>query len=185
MCPNSYGDSGSRLPTIGFDLFQGPAHEITQRVRDGQADIAITAPRPEAPASPGGDCMSNSCASPCRTDTGWPTRARVRLSAAADEPFVALGEQTGLRQLTDELWAEDGIDPDIVFEATEIPTMEGLVAAGFGVAVVPVPRRRRRVEGPFTSRSSNVGAKREVGLVWDRERTLPPPAAAIRRLPQQ
>ena len=56
------------------------------------------------------------------------------------EPFIALGSQSGLRQLTDELWAEDNIDPDIVFEATEIPTMEGLVAAGFGVAVVPVPR---------------------------------------------
>ena len=27
------------------------------------------------------------------------------------------------------LWAEDGIEPEIVFEATEIPTMEGLVAA--------------------------------------------------------
>ena len=67
------------------------------------------------------------------------SRARVRLSAAAEEPFVALAGQTGLRQLTDELWAEDSIHPDIVFEATEIPTMEGLVAAGFGVAVVPCP----------------------------------------------
>ncbi len=63
----------------------------------------------------------------------------------------------------------------IVFEATEIPTMEALVAAGFGVAVVPVPRsggESRTVHVPL----SNVGAKREVGLVWDRERKLPPPA---------
>src|SRR4029077_221349 len=36
-------------PHGAFDLFQGPAHEITQRVVNGQADIAITSPRPKAP----------------------------------------------------------------------------------------------------------------------------------------
>ena len=76
-------------------------------------------------------------------------------------------------QITDELWAEDRMHPDIVFEATEIPTLEGLVAAGFGVAVVPVPRDdgdSKVVHVPLT----NVGAKREVGVVWDRNRALSP-----------
>jgi DNA-binding transcriptional LysR family regulator len=52
--------------------------------------------------------------------------------------------------------------------------MEGLVAAGFGVAVVPVPRagdESKVVHVPLT----NLGAKREVGLVWDRNRALSPP----------
>ena len=111
--------------------------------------------------------MSNACAWPCRADTDWRRATRVRLSAAAGEPFVALGEQSGLRQLTDALCGEEDLDPDIVFEATEIPTMEGLVAAGFGVAVVPVPRRRRRIRRAVHVPLSNVGAKREVGLVWD------------------
>ncbi|HKV21424.1 MAG TPA: LysR family transcriptional regulator [Mycobacterium sp.] len=162
-------------PAIGFELVQGPAHEITQRVLDGQVDIAITAPRPEAP------------------DFGWrrlyvdqlclavphghrlAARARLRLSAAKGEPFIALAEQAGLRQLTDQLLAEDDIKPDIVFEATEIPTVEGLVAAGFGVAVIPVPRDgsvSKTVHVPL----SNAGAKREVGIVWDGARELSPPA---------
>jgi DNA-binding transcriptional LysR family regulator len=161
-------------PAIGFDLFQGPAHEITQRVLDGQVDIAITAPRPES------------------SDFGWrrlyvdqlclavphghrlADRARVRLSSAAGEPFVALAEQAGLRQLTDQLLAEDNVKPEIVFEATEIPTVEGLVAAGFGVAVIPVPRdggSPKTVHVPI----SNAGAKRDVGLAWDMARDLPPP----------
>jgi DNA-binding transcriptional LysR family regulator len=29
-------------PGIAFDLFQGPAHDLTQRVLGGQSDIAIT-----------------------------------------------------------------------------------------------------------------------------------------------
>jgi DNA-binding transcriptional LysR family regulator len=99
----------------------------------------------------------------------------VSLSAAADEPFVALEKPLGLRLLTDDLWSESGIDPEIVFEASEIPTMEGLVAAGFGVAVVPVPREgadARVVHVPL----SNTRAKREVGLAWGRDRPLAPPS---------
>jgi DNA-binding transcriptional LysR family regulator len=162
-------------PTVGFDLFQGPAHEISQRVLDGQSDMAITAPRPEAPGFVWCRLYVDQLCLVVPQGHRLATRARVRLSAAAGEPFVALGEQAGLRQLTDQLLAEDGVHPDIVFEATEIPTVEGLVAAGFGVAVVPIPRDGRKskvVHVPL----SNPGAKREVGLVWDRERTLSPPA---------
>jgi LysR family transcriptional regulator, transcription activator of glutamate synthase operon len=162
-------------PTMGFDLFQGPAHAITQRVLDGQSDIAITAPRPEAPGFTWRRLYVDQLCLAVPQEHRLATRARVRLSAAAGEPFVALGAQAGLRQLTDQLLAEDGVHPDIVFEATEIPTVEGLVAAGFGVAVVPIPRDGRKsktVHVPL----SNPGAKREVGLVWDRDRRLSPPA---------
>jgi LysR family transcriptional regulator, transcription activator of glutamate synthase operon len=162
-------------PAIGFDLFQGPAHEITRRVLDGQADIAITAPRPEAAGFVWRRLYVDQLCLAVPNGHRLAGRAKVRLSAAAGEPFIALGEQAGLRQLTDQLLAADDVDPDIVFEATEIPTVEGLVAAGFGVAVVPVPRDggpAKTIHVPL----SNAGAKREVGLVWDRDRTLPPPS---------
>jgi LysR family transcriptional activator of glutamate synthase operon len=161
---------------IAFDLFQGPAPEITQRVRGGQADIAITSPRPKAPDLVWHRLYEERLCLAVPRGHRLASRTRVRLSAAAEEPFVALAGHTGLRQLTDELWAEDNVHPDIVFEATEIPTMEGLIAAGFGVAVVPVPRDggdAKVVHVPLT----NLGAKREVGLVWDRTRALSPPGA--------
>src|SRR5262249_39381442 len=153
-------------PGIAFDLFQGPAHELAQRVSSGQSDIAITSPRPGSSEFIWHRLYEERLCLAVPRGHRLAARARVRLSAAAAEPFVALGGQAGLRQLTDQLWAEDGIDPDIVFEALEIPTIEGLVAAGFGVAVVPVPRdadESRVVHVPLT----NSGAKREVGLVWD------------------
>jgi DNA-binding transcriptional LysR family regulator len=163
------------VPGIGFELFQGPAHEITHRVRNGQADLAITAPHPEGPGFAWHQLYVERLCLAVPRGHRLADRSRVRLSAAAGEPFVALGRQSGLRQLTDDLCALEGLDPEIVFEATEIPTMEGLVAAGFGVAVVPVPR-----EGAESSAVhvplSNVGAKREVGLVWDRDHPLSPPA---------
>lgn len=159
---------------ISFDLFQGPASEITHRVINGQADIGITSPRPEAPELAWHRLYEERLCLVVPRGHRLASRARVRLSAAASEPYVALVRQAGLRQLTDELWAEEGLDPDIVFEATELSTIEGLVSAGFGVGVVPVPRvadESQVVHVPLT----NVGAKREVGLVWDRNRGLAPP----------
>lgn len=164
------------VPGIGFDLYQGPAHEITDRVLGGQSDVAITSPRPDGPGFAWHQLYVERLCLAVPAGHRLAARARMRLSAAAGEPFVALTEQSGLRHLTDELCAEENIEPDIVFEATEIPTMEGLVAAGFGVAVVPVPR-----EGAAESKTVhvplvNAKAKREVGLVWDRDRPLSPPA---------
>ncbi len=164
------------MPSIGFDLFQGPAQEITQRVLGGQADIAITSPRPEVPGLVWHRLYVEQLCLAVPRGHRLAGRARVRLSAAAREPVVALGVQSGLRALTDELWAEENLHPDIVFEASEIPTVEGLVSAGFGVAVVPVPRDGSESKTDHVP-LSNVGAKREVGLVWDRDRALSPPAA--------
>lgn len=161
-------------PGIAFELFQGPAHEITQRVLDGGSDVAITSPRPD-PTSFGwhGLYVERLCLA-VRPGHRLASRKRLDLSVAADEPFVGLQRPFGLRLLTDDLFTEAGIDPTLVFEAAEIPTMEGLVAAGFGVAVVPVPRDGedgKVIHVPL----SNARAKREVGLAWDRDRPLAPP----------
>jgi len=161
-------------PGIGFDLFQGPAHEVAQRVLDGGADLAITSPRPDPAAFTWHRLYVERLCLAVPVGHRLAARTRVSLSVAADEPFVALEKPLGLRLLTDDLWTEAGIDPEIVFEASEIPTMEGLVAAGFGVAVVPVPREgtdTRVVHVPL----SNSRAKREVGLAWGRDRPQAPP----------
>ncbi|MCW2588187.1 MAG: LysR family transcriptional regulator [Mycobacterium sp.] len=165
---------------IGFDLFQGPANELTDRVNRGQSDIAITSPRPKGQGFVWHRLYVERLCLAVPRGHRLADRTRARMSAAAGEPFITLGEQSGLRQLTAALWADDDLDPEIVFEATEIPTMEGLVAAGFGVAVVPVPSDD---DDPKTVHValSNVGAKREVGLVWARYRELSPAAERFAR----
>ncbi|KDE98492.1 LysR family transcriptional regulator [Mycolicibacterium aromaticivorans JS19b1 = JCM 16368] len=162
-------------PKIQFDLFQGAAHEIARSILDGGSDVAVTSPRPDPGAFSWHRLYVERLCLAVSVGHRLAGRSRVSLSAAASEPFVALEKPFGLRQLTDELWVEAGIDPQIVFEASEIPTMEGLVAAGFGVAVVPVPRDgtdARVIHVPL----SNSRAKREVGLAWARSRPLAPPS---------
>ncbi|MCV7287317.1 LysR family transcriptional regulator [Mycolicibacterium wolinskyi] len=164
----------AEAPRVQFGLVQGAAHEIVERLAGGQADLAITSPRPEGYRWRG-LYMERLCLAVPRGHR-LASRTRVKLADAGNEPFVALAPGFGLRQLTDELCAEADIDPDVVFEAMEIPTMEGLVAAGFGVAVVPVPRPERAEPGAVYLPLSQASAKRQLGLAWSADRSLPPAA---------
>ncbi len=164
----------SEVPRVQFSLAQGAAHEVADRLTGGRADLAITSPRP-----PGcrwrGLYLERLCLAVPRGHR-FATRTRIKLAEAKDEPFVGLAPGFGLRQLTDELCAAAGINPDVVFEAMEIPTMEGLVAAGFGVAVVPVPRPEQVEPGAVYLPLAQASAKRQLGLAWSAERALPPAA---------
>ncbi|BBX32943.1 MULTISPECIES: LysR family transcriptional regulator [Mycolicibacterium] len=164
----------AEAPRVQFDLVQGAAHVIVEQLANGQADLAITSPRPDGYRWRG-LYLERLCLAVPR-DHRLASRARIRLADAAGEPFVALAPGFGLRQLTDELCAEAGIAPQVVFEAMEIPTMEGLVAAGFGVAVVPVPRPERAEPGAVYVPLAAASAKRQLGLAWSAERQLPPAA---------
>lgn len=54
-----------------------------------------------------------------------------------NEPFIALKKGQGFRQLTKELCERAGFTPQIVFESSNMETIQSLVAAGMGVAFVP------------------------------------------------
>ena len=164
----------AEAPGVQFHLVQGAAHEIVERLAGGQTDLAITSPRPDGYRWRG-LYVERLCLAVPR---GHPfaSRARIRLADAGGEAFVGLAPGFGLRQLTDKLCAEAGIEPDVVFEAMEIPTMEGLVAAGFGVAIVPMPRPERAEPRAVYLPLAQTSAKRQLGLAWSADRALPPVA---------
>src|SRR5690606_4246803 len=95
----------------------------------------------------------------------------------AGEEFIALKPGFSLRTVTEELCAEAGFVPNIAFEGEEVETLRGLASAGLGVALLP--ETRRRVNAPHL-RVTDVRASREIGLVWLKDRALPPASADFR-----
>jgi len=61
----------------------------------------------------------------------------VSLSAFADEPFILLKKGQGFRDTSNKLCEDAGFTPKVVFESSNIETVQSLVAAGMGVAFVP------------------------------------------------
>lgn len=61
----------------------------------------------------------------------------VDLARFRNEPFIVLKKGQGLRQTAIDLCLDAGFSPTIVFESSNIETVQSLVAAGMGVAFVP------------------------------------------------
>ncbi|MFI5889850.1 LysR substrate-binding domain-containing protein [Actinoplanes sp. NPDC051513] len=85
--------------------------------------------------------------------------------------------------LVDDLFAAAGVTPRVAFEIGDLATVEGLVGAGLGVAIVP---------SQFAGASGTTGvplvaegAERVVGLTWRTDRALGPAAARFREFVEQ
>ncbi|HEY4024233.1 MAG TPA: LysR substrate-binding domain-containing protein [Pseudonocardiaceae bacterium] len=176
LVPNLLRRYRAEFPAVRFELRQAAGHEIPDTLHDHLADLAVTSPRPDS------------------TDFAWHTLAREQLCLAvprthrlarrrtlaladADgEQFIALGPEFGLRRLADELCDAAGIEPEIAFESMEISSMEGLVGAGFGVAIVPSPRPDRAEPEVTYVPLRDGGAQRVIGLAWLKASALAPVA---------
>lgn len=61
----------------------------------------------------------------------------VDISELKEEPFIGLKRGQGFRQITVELCEQSGFSPQIVFESSNMETIQSLVAGGMGIAFVP------------------------------------------------
>ncbi|MFF2089958.1 LysR family transcriptional regulator [Paenibacillus sp. NPDC058174] len=63
--------------------------------------------------------------------------APLKIKELKDESFIGLKKGQGFRQITVELCQRSGFTPNIVFESSNMETIQSLVAGGMGIAFVP------------------------------------------------
>lgn len=160
-------------PGVKVQLSQEPAHHIRADLDRGAVELGLTMERP-----PG--------------DYGWlavqrerlvvvvpPThrlrdRGRVEIADLVDDELVTTPPGFGHSALVQGLLAEAGVSLRVSFESADLATIEGLVAAGLGVAVVP--EAFAGLSGSVGLGLSSPGASRTIGLTWRSDRHLARPA---------
>lgn len=166
----------AEAPRVRVELRQEPAHEIRADLVDGTSELAIVSPRP-------GEGFGWVPLQEERLVLVVPpghrlrARRRVRLDELADEELVTTPPGFGHRALVDGLLAEAGVAVRVSFESADLATIEGLVAAGLGVAVVP--EQFAGASGSVGVPVAAAGARRTVGLTWRADRQLAPAAARL------
>ena len=169
-------------PGVRFALRQEASPTIEDDLDSGAAELAITGPRPADPGM--GWCVLERQRLCLVLPAAHPLAAQrsVRLADAAGEDFIVLQPGFGFRALTDRLCRAAGFTPRTAFESTDLATIEGLVGAGLGVAVLPAPTGAgRTVEGDAVFVPlRDAGARRDIGLVWRRGAALSPAAGRFR-----
>lgn len=165
-------------PRVRFALVQSYGEDMIERMREGELDLCLTSPVPDAP-----DLVTRRLARQrlrlvVPADHRLAGRRRVRLAEAAEESFVMLEPGYGLRRLTEELCRQAGFVPRVAFDGEEAETLRGLVAAGLGVALLPPPTVPRPGVRELTVTAP--AAVREIGVAWMAGHRDPPPVAAFK-----
>lgn len=164
-------------PGVRVELSQEPGHRIRDDLAAGAVDLAITASRP-------GEHFGWLPLQHERLVVVVPPshrlrqRKRIGLAELAGEELVTTPVGFGFRSLVDGLLAEAGVTVPVSFESVDLATIEGLVAAGLGVAIVP--ENFAGLSGTVGIALTSRGARRTVGLTWRTDRDLEPPATRFR-----
>jgi LysR family transcriptional regulator, hydrogen peroxide-inducible genes activator len=107
-------------------------------------------------------------------------RDRVSLKSLAEEPFILMKSGHGFRKIVLDLLLKSGVKPRVVFESSEIETVQTLVAIGLGVSIVP--RMVIRSPGPAYVGISQSGAFRTLILAWRKGGILSPAAEKMKTM---
>lgn len=161
----------------------GESGRVSQQLATRRADVELTTLRVTGPDVQWRRILVEPLVLAVSPSHPLAGRDEVPLAAVADEPFVMRRAPSDMRTQTLALCEAAGFEPHLAFEADDLPTVRGLVAAGLGVAVVPAEglpapttfARTRLV--PIT----DAGAHREVGVAWVTGRPLLASAEAFRR----
>ena len=174
LVPRLLREFHQEAPGVRVVLRQEPNHEILDDLRTGAADVAITSPRPTGTVSwlPVQEERLVVVVPPGHR---WRDRRRVTIADLAGEDLVTTPPGFGFRTIVDGLLAEAGVTATVSFESADLATIEGLVAAGLGVALVP--EQFAGASGTIGIQVSASGARRTIGVAWRSDRDLAPPAA--------
>jgi DNA-binding transcriptional LysR family regulator len=166
-------------PRVRVLLSQEPGHEIIRDLGTAAVDLAITSVPPPGPYAwhPLQDERLVVIVPPTHR---WRRRRQIALQELAEEQLVITPVGYGYRTLIDALLREAAVAPAVSFESQDLATIEGLVAAGLGVSILPEPFAG--LSGTVGIRITADSAHRTIGLMWRTDRTLPAPAARFRDL---
>ncbi|MGS2873059.1 LysR substrate-binding domain-containing protein [Enterobacter huaxiensis] len=139
--PATLRELHARWPAITISLMTGNVQSLYAAVQNNQLDVAIIrAPLPLLPD----DLQSR----PFTTEKTVLALSRqhplagsaaLTLSSVKDERWISLRdpEGMGLEQYFYDACSSAGFQPHVVQNATDVPTVISLVAAGFGLALLP------------------------------------------------
>ncbi len=167
-------------PDVVLTLKEAATHEQIQSLENGEADLGfLRTPGTAAPNLHFEEILREPVCVALPSGHPLASDQRIELKQLRDEPFVAsprpLGQ--GFHDQLIELCQAAGFMPQIVQEARRIHTLVGLVASGFGVALLPASLTSE-IRQDVVFRSINVDAPEELRylglqMAWNRSHSSP------------
>ena len=177
--PRLLRDFRASHPGVRWDLLQGPHPVLLERLRSGDADLALTSPMPDDAGLEAEALGDEELRLAVPADHRLAAqRDGVALAEVARDPFVSFQPGFGMRGMVDAWCREAGFVPLVAFEGGDSETLRGLVGAGLGVALLP-PATHPDLPGVVELTVTTPRTMRTIGMVRVRDRPLTPPVRAL------
>ncbi|URN94032.1 MAG: LysR family transcriptional regulator [Candidatus Pristimantibacillus lignocellulolyticus] len=129
---------GEQYPQIEVVLVEETTAKLEQLTASGGTDLSLlTLPLIDATLSCEPYMEEEICVAVPKNHRLAGRTDPIDILELRDEPFIALKRGQGFRQITLELCETAGFTPRVVFESTNIDTVQSLVAGEMGIAFVP------------------------------------------------
>jgi DNA-binding transcriptional LysR family regulator len=129
-------------PDVALTLAEGEPEEIAPRLRAGEFDLALLFEFPGVPERPSAGVHTVTLLDD-PMDVALPGEHRLaskrglRLADLRGEDWVQTSVQSPCARHVVRLCIAAGFEPNVTFESDDYETVQGLVAAGVGVALIP------------------------------------------------
>jgi DNA-binding transcriptional LysR family regulator len=179
LVPPLLGSFRERYPRSRFALHQYGEAGLVKELLNGTVDLAITSGEPDTPLIAWRRLLVEPLRLAVPPQHRLARRKLVRLTEVANEPFILLQPGYGLRATTERLCHEAGFAPRVGFEGEEVETVRGLVTAGLGVSLLPLPQLATRPSSGAEPAAAylpvtDIACSRDIGVGRLAGRTLPP-----------
>jgi len=173
--PQLLRDFRTRHPAIALHLEQLGTMQQVQALLGRRIDAGFIRPPVEEPRLVLRTVMREALMLALPLKHPLARNRRVRLHSLAREPWVMVSHDTaaGFYQRTVDLCLEAGFSPKVSLEVGEMQTVVGLVAAGFGVALVPAAMTALRRRGAVYVPLAGPRAMVEISVAYLRDHRSP------------
>lgn len=165
---------------IRFQFYEAPSFDIFTQLKKGALDLAFCMHRDEALESV--TIMRQPLYLAVPSNHPLATKDFVSFEDFAREPMVVLDKPSNLRTLTDQVFAQRGEAPNVVFEVRECNAALQYVALRFGVSILPqVPAMENEKVAVIPIADEDQSFVRTVYLSWQKGRPLSPAAQRVKK----
>jgi DNA-binding transcriptional LysR family regulator len=154
----------STHPGVELSLLEDASDRLIERVRSGEADLALTGVAAMPAGLEGFPVISERLVAAVPADHPLARRKRVTLADIAAHPVICMPKGTGIRTVFDRGCSARAALPDIALQASAPSAVADLAARGLGVAILTASMVENHALRPLSI--VDLDAPALLALVW-------------------
>ena len=171
LLPDLLSTFRQQYPQIRFRASQVNAPEAFEQLERGEVDLCITCPPSQRPDILSVPLITEEVVLAVPPDHRIAGREHVPLSEVADEAFISLKPGYNLRNISDAVMQQAGLNFRFAFEGDNPAVIPNLIQAGLGIGFVPAITWTTAINSSLTLlRLTDTKLERTLGLSWREDR---------------